>query len=151
MPVPTRSAPAPPAIVLRVLIGRLARRLRQTQAGGQLTPTQLSVLGAVAQRGPIGLAELSQLEGINPTMLSRIVAKLGGVGLLSRRVDAFDGRAATVRATEQGRRLYRRIQAERNDVLGQCLEELPSSLRRQLVEAIPALEALAEALLAPDR
>ena len=136
---------------LRVLIGRLSRRLRQTQAGAALTPTELSVLATVVGRGPVRLAQLAQLEEVNPTMLSRIVAKLGRDGLVTRRADPLDGRAALLLPTERGRRLRRRIQAERNAVLGQRLQALPQSQRQLLMDAIPALEALAESLLPPDR
>ncbi|HVB52890.1 MAG TPA: MarR family transcriptional regulator [Candidatus Acidoferrales bacterium] len=150
MPAHTEPTPVQPAALLRILIGRLARRLRQTQAGAGLTPTQLSVLATVVRHGPLGLGLLSQLEGINPTMLSRIVAKLSGRGLVARRADPLDGRAAMLLPTDRGRRLQRRIQAERNDVLGQRLEKLPAAQRKLLMEAIPALEALADSLLLPD-
>jgi len=146
----TETTPLEPAAVLRILIGRLSRRLRRTEAGAQLTPTQLSVLASVVRHGPLGLAELSQLEGINPTMLSRIAAKLNRAGLIARRPDPHDGRAALLFPTTTGRRLQRRIQAERNDVLGQRLQELAASERRRLIDAIPALEALADALRAAD-
>lgn len=151
MPNQTELAPIRPAVTLRVLIARLSRRLRQTQAGAGLTPTQLSVLGTIVGRGPLGLAQLSQVEAINPTMLSRIVAKLAARGLVIRKASPSDGRAALVSPTERGRRLQRRILAERNDVLDQCLEALPPGERQLLLEAIPALESLAEALLVPGR
>jgi DNA-binding MarR family transcriptional regulator len=151
--VPTQTATTlvAPAVTLRVLIARLSRRLRQTQAGAGLTPTQLSVLATVVRHGHLGLADLSKAEGINPTMLSRIVAKLSTQGLLTRRADPLDGRAALVSPTERGRRLQRRIQAERNDVLGQRLDALPRAQRQLLVAAIPALEALADSLLGSDQ
>jgi DNA-binding MarR family transcriptional regulator len=139
-----------PSTQLRVLIGRLSRRLRQTEAGAGLTPTQLSVLATVVRRGPLRLAQLSQREGINPTMLSRIVAKLTEAGLITRRPDPADARAALLLPTERGRRLQRRIQTERNDVLGQRIQSLPEAQRRLLLEAIPALEQLAEALRDQD-
>ncbi len=47
----------------RAVIGRLARDLNATATDEGLTPTQASVLGLVASRGPIGLAELNELEG----------------------------------------------------------------------------------------
>ncbi|MGC1183794.1 MAG: MarR family transcriptional regulator [Candidatus Dormiibacterota bacterium] len=132
-------------------IARLSRRLRPTQAGAGLTPTQLSVLATVVRHGHVGLADLSKIEGIHPTMLSRIVAKLFAQRLLTRRSDPLDGRAALVSPTERGRRLQRRIHAERNDVLGQRLDDLPRAQRQLLVDALPALEALADALLVADR
>jgi len=137
--------------MLRMLIGRLSRRLRQTQAGAGLTPTQLSVLATVVRHGPLGLAQLSQWEGINPTMLSRVVAKLGESGLVTRQANPLDGRAALLVPTARGRRLQRRIRAERSDVLSRRLSDLPPPQRQLLMDAIPALEALAESLLVADQ
>jgi DNA-binding MarR family transcriptional regulator len=136
-----------PAHALRSLIGKISRRLRPTQAGAGLTPTQLSVLATVVRRGPIRLALVSQVEGVNPTMLSRITAKLSRDGLVARRVDPLDRRTVSLVATDRGRRLQRRILAERNDALGQRFHALPASQRQRLVDALPALEALADSLL----
>lgn len=146
----TESKPAQiePAPVLRSLIGKISRRLRPTQAGSGLTPTQLSVLATVVRRGPIRLTLVSQLDGVNPTMLSRITAKLSQAGLVARRVDPLDRRAVSLVATDSGRRLQRRILGERNDALGQRFQALPAVQRQRLVDALPALEALADSLLA---
>lgn len=54
---------------LRGVIGRLARQLNDTSTGEGLPPTQYSVLGLVRGRGSPGLAELTEMEGLNPTML----------------------------------------------------------------------------------
>ena len=55
---------------LRGVIPRLARQLNETSTGEGLTPTQYSVLALVRVRGPLGLAELTELEGLNPTQRS---------------------------------------------------------------------------------
>ncbi|MGH7640596.1 MAG: MarR family winged helix-turn-helix transcriptional regulator [Candidatus Dormibacteria bacterium] len=147
--------PSPPtsnaaAVPLRIVIGRLWRRLRQLPAAAGLTPTQQAVLATIVREGPLGIAALSQREGINPTMLSRIVAKLTEGGLVSRHADPSDGRAAVVLATERGLRLQRRIRAERNDLLQLKLAGLTPELQQRLEAAMPALEALADSLLRGD-
>jgi DNA-binding MarR family transcriptional regulator len=131
---------------LRLAIGRTARRLRSTDAGRDLTPTQLSVLAATAARGPVPLSELARLEAVNPTMLSRIVGKLETRGLVARTTDPDDRRAALVQATTAGQTLQKRIAAERNAALLQRLAGLPDEHLTALQAALPALEALAEAL-----
>lgn len=143
--------PLQPAIRLRALIGKLSRLLRQTHAGAGLTPTQLSVLRTVVERGPLRLAQLPELEGINPTMLSRIVAKLARAGLITRRPDPADRRAALLASTHSGRNLHRKVLSERNDLLDQRLRALPATERQLLIGAIPALEALAESLRDQER
>lgn len=136
---------------LRAVIGRLARELNDTSTGADLTPTQYSVLALVHVRGPIGLTELTELEGLNPTMLSRIVKVLDERGLISRLPDPNDLRAARVAATAAGARVHERIREQRTRVLTECLEQLPPQTADQLLAAVPAMEALAEAVKVPAR
>jgi DNA-binding MarR family transcriptional regulator len=148
---PKRRAKAPAAEIdaaprLRAVVGKLSRRLRPTLAGSGLTPTRLSVLATLARRGPMRISELASIEGLNPTMLSRVIAELAGAGLLQRVPDPDDGRAALVDATAAGRRLHKKIQNERNDVLSVLLAELDERRRAELVDALAVLEELAERL-----
>jgi DNA-binding MarR family transcriptional regulator len=94
----------------------------------------------------VRLADIADAEGLNPTMLSRVVADLGDAGLLGRIRDERDRRAAWVSPTEAGRRLAERIRRERTDAVNLALGELGAADRRALERALPALEALAEAL-----
>ena len=87
---------------LRAAIGRLSRQLNASVADIGYSPSQLSVLGTVARRGPIGIGELAELEGINPTMLSRIVGKLSDADL--DRTDRAPGRRAGCRRPDHNRR-----------------------------------------------
>jgi DNA-binding MarR family transcriptional regulator len=138
---------------LRAVIGRMSRRLRQTASGtaAGLTPTRLSVLLHVARRGPLGLSELAADEGLNPTMLSRVVADLADAGLLQRVSDKGDRRAAWVRVTPAGKRLAERMRRERTDALYVALAGLPEEDRVVVERALPALEQLAEQLRERDR
>jgi DNA-binding MarR family transcriptional regulator len=133
---------------LRVVVGRLSRRLRATPAAraAGLTPTKSSVLLTVVRGGSVRLAELADAEGINPTLLSRAVAGLCQAELLERSSDAGDRRAAWVCATGNGRRLAERMRRERTDAVNAGLTELAADQRRLIEAALPALEALAERL-----
>jgi DNA-binding MarR family transcriptional regulator len=136
---------------LRAVIPRLARVLNDTSTGEGLTPTQYSVLGLVRVRGPIGLAELTELEGVNPTMLSRIVKALDERGLIRRMPDPDDMRAARVAVTADGERVHNRVRNQRTQVLFDCLHGLPPDTADMLLAAVPDLEALAEALKPPSK
>ena len=68
---------------VRLLVGRLTRRLRQ-EAGGGLTPSQLSVLASVERLGPIHLGALARVEGVSPPTLTRAVDRLGEQGSVRR-------------------------------------------------------------------
>lgn len=135
---------------LRAAIGKLNRRLRPTAAGAAagLTPTRISVLFSVARRGPMRLSELAADEGLNPTMLSRVVADFADAGLLTRVSDPEDRRAALVEATAKGRELCERMLGERTDALGVALASLDEQEVRALERALPVLEKLAHGLKA---
>jgi DNA-binding MarR family transcriptional regulator len=138
------STDSDPTTRLRAVIGRLSGRLRPTVAGSGLTPSQTTVLFTIARLGPLGLTEISEIEGINPTMLSRITAQLCQSELISREPDPADKRAALVRATPAGQRLRKRIHRERTEALQQHMAKLTKEQRELLWSALPALETLAE-------
>lgn len=136
---------------LRAVIPRLARVLNDTSTGEDLTPTQYSVLALVRVRGPLGLTELTDLEGLNPTMLSRIVKVLDERGLIRRMPQPGDLRAARVAVTPEGERVHDRVRAQRTRVLSDCLHDLPEETTATLLAVVPELEALAEALKPPAK
>jgi DNA-binding MarR family transcriptional regulator len=131
---------------LRGVIGRLARQLNASSTAEGLTPSQASVLGLVVFRGPLSLSELADLEGLNPTMLSRVVGRLQELELIRRIPDPADLRSASVTATREGREVDKRVKAQRAAVVSECVDQLPPDEQDALGAALPALEALAEAL-----
>lgn len=130
---------------LRAVVGQLSRRLTALARGAGMTPTQLSVLGVLARRGPLRLSELADIEGLNPTMLSRVVAVLEGEGLVRRLPDPDDRRAARVETTALGRRSHDRLRTQRGRVLADALASLSPEQVAAIEAALPALEALTEA------
>jgi DNA-binding MarR family transcriptional regulator len=136
---------------LRAVIPRLARVLNETSTDADLTPTQYSVLALTHVRGPLGLTELTELEGLNPTMLSRVVKVLDERGLIRRMPDPGDLRAARVAVTPEGAKLHDQVRTQRTKVLSDCLQALPVETAAVLLSAVPDLEALAEALKPPHR
>lgn len=131
---------------LRVAIARIARQLNASATAEGLTPTQASVLGLISGRGPLGLTELADLEGLNPTMLSRVVGKLTELELIRRHQDPADLRAVRVEVTPKGRRLHTRIRSQRTKAVAECLDRLPAESAERLLAALPALEDMAEEL-----
>ncbi len=145
---PSLTADLDTAARLRVVVGRLSRRLRSTPAAREagLTPSKSSVLLSVVRSGSLRLSALAEVEAINPTMLSRIVAGLVDTGLLERTSDPEDRRAAWVNATAEGRQLAERIRRERTDAVNSALRKLSNDDRRLIEAGLPALEALGEQL-----
>lgn len=129
---------------LRMTLGRISRLLDRQSAGAGLTKTQLSVLSSVARRGPIRAGDLAEIEGLNPTLLSRVIGKLCDAGLVRRRVDPDDARAWLIEMTPAGSKEHQRIRAERGRLLRVGLESLEPSDAARLRESLPVLEELFE-------
>jgi DNA-binding MarR family transcriptional regulator len=131
-------------IRLRNAIMRSGRWLRTTAADEGLTATQSSVLATLVREGPRGAGDLAAAEAVNPTMLSRVLAHLEERGLVRRGPDPGDARCTVARATPAGRRLVTRLRARRAALVGERMEQLDPAHVRLLLDALPALEALAQ-------
>jgi DNA-binding MarR family transcriptional regulator len=131
-------------IRLRRIVGRLARQLNTSSTNEGLTPSQASVLGLIVARGPLSLAALAELERLNPTMLSRVVGRLGEQELITREPDPSDARAVSVRSTAKGRKIDANIKKQRAAIVAECVERLPADQLAALEAALPALEALSD-------
>lgn len=131
---------------LRIAVARLSRRLRPTAAAGSLTATEVDVLKAAERQGPQPLSDLAEFVGLNPTMLSRLVQKLEGTGLVRRLPDEADRRICRLEVSPKGHRLLERINRERNDALSRRIASLGEEDRLALERALPVLEELADQL-----
>jgi len=131
------------AAEFRLLVGRLTRRLRQ-EAGGGLTPSQLSVLASVERHGPIHLGELARVEGVAPPTLTRAVDRLEEQGAVRRRPDPVDGRAVRVELTPAGRAAIDDLRTAGVAFLAKGLAALSEQERRVVAEAVGLLGRLLE-------
>lgn len=127
---------------LRVVVGRIARQLRQSSSGG-LTVSQLSALFAIEVRGSVRLGDLAAVEGVAPSTLSRIVASLEEAGLVTRTLDPEDRRSAWIALSPEGRQVLAELRTERTLLLARRVAALDPGARRALAAALPALEQLA--------
>lgn len=131
---------------LRTAVARLNRSLRLTHVDGNLSPSQREVLLTITRRGPMRLSELAADEGLNPTMVSRIVSHLETAELVTRSSDGADARVVHLAATDKGRALCQEMRNERTDALLFALEQLPKDQRNELINALPALETVVATL-----
>lgn len=130
----------------RIAIARISKGVdRQVDAGG-LTRTQMSVLSTVARLGPLAAGELAHHEGLNPTMLSRVVGKLETRGLLTRSPGHDDKRVTLLAVTAEGRSLHQRLRRDRTTLFTRTLREIGPQHADDLLAALPALEALSSAM-----
>jgi DNA-binding MarR family transcriptional regulator len=128
---------------LRLVLNRLARRLR-SQAAGDLSPSLVSALVSIELHGPITLGQLATHELVRPPSVTRMVAVLEERGLVRRETDAADRRIARVSLTDEGRRTLRHTRTRKTAYLARRLRELDAAQLVVLVDALPVLERLLE-------
>ncbi|WP_235870782.1 MarR family winged helix-turn-helix transcriptional regulator [Rhodococcus xishaensis] len=129
---------------LRVTLGRISRQVDRQTSDRELTKTQFSILTTAVRRGPIRASEMAEIETVNPTMLSRAIGKMEGAGLLQRSEDPEDRRAVVVSATSEGIALHAELREKRTRLFAEYLTQLPETKTQALLDALPALESLAD-------
>ena len=78
----------------------------------------------------------------------RVTRLRGVIGRLARQLNASStGEGLTPsQASVLGKDVDQRVKAQRAAVVSECVDQLPAEQEQALVNALPALEALAEAL-----
>jgi DNA-binding MarR family transcriptional regulator len=132
---------------LRVSIGLLLRRMRQTRADGELTLPESSALARLDRGGPATASALAKLEQISPQSIGATLGALEAKGLIERRPDPGDGRRAVLSVTDAGSRLLRDKRNARTEQLAKALSAGFTPAEIQLLAAAsPLLERLAESI-----
>jgi DNA-binding MarR family transcriptional regulator len=126
---------------LRLSATRLARQLRK-ESDAALTPSQLSALAAIERHGPVMLGALAELERVAPPSITKVVSKLEAAGLVKRRLDPHDRRAAWVSTTTAGNARLAQIRQRKHAWLAARLDRLDEEQRRLISDALDALDAL---------
>ncbi len=91
-PVPESETASDLAAQIRTILSRLKRRLREQGGGGDLTPSQISVLLRLEKDGAATVSGLARAEGMRPQSMSSIVTSLQDAGLVGSSSDPNDGR-----------------------------------------------------------
>jgi len=132
---------------LRALVGRLARRLRQTSVVGEMTLSQASVLSLLEREGPATPGLLATKEHISPQSMGAILISLEALGLVSRTPDPTDGRCLVISLTGAGLQAVHGARRQREERLAHALAENFTDEEQQvLIAALPLLERLARLL-----
>jgi DNA-binding MarR family transcriptional regulator len=143
MPASPASTETDLATRLRFAVGRLNRRLR-AETGERRTPTELSILYVIEQRGPIALGALAAGEHLTPPSLTRILNNLEEAGLIRRDTDRSDRRSVVASLTRRGASLIDKMRAQKDGFLSSRLAALDPDERALLTKAADLLEKLAE-------
>jgi DNA-binding MarR family transcriptional regulator len=134
--------PALLASELRLILGRLVRRMR---AEGHLPLAQLAVLGRLDRGGATTVSALATAERVRPQSMSQTVNELEADRLITRRPDPTDRRQLLVELTDGGHATLADERREREGWLARAIEEdLTTAERRALERAIEPLRRLAD-------
>jgi DNA-binding MarR family transcriptional regulator len=129
---------------LRLVVARTARRLRQ-EAGQDLSPSLTSALASIDRHGPLTPSELAALERVQRPTATRVLARLGELGLVERAADPADRRSALISASPEGRALLRRLRTRKNQYLARRLATLTPDEVATLDRAADILERALDA------
>lgn len=138
----TTTDAAPLAGELRVVLGRLIRRLR-AEHGFSLA--QGAVLGRIDREGPQSISDLAGKERMRPQSMAQTVSDLEAEGFVERSADPDDRRRALISLTDGGRELLAATRRRREGWLERAIEELPAEDRATVERAVVLLAHLADA------
>jgi len=138
---PTGAVDAELAARLRLVVTRLARRLRQESSSG-LSPSLTAALSTLERHGPLTPSELAARERVQRPTATRILAGLDAAGLIVREPDPSDGRVTRVRVTPAARTLLRRLRGRKTAYLARRMRRLTPEELVTLEQAAAILERL---------
>ncbi len=87
---------------LALAVVRFARHLRGRRKDSSVSLTQLSALNALASDGPLTPGQLAARERVQPPSMTRVIASLSDLGLVSREPHPTDGRQVIVSLSDEG-------------------------------------------------
>lgn len=129
---------------LRLLIQKVARRIRSNRGDQRLTDAQLGVLSRLSEIEALTPGALADLERVTPPSMNRTVNALERAGLVRRDKDRGDARRVLVRITPSGHDAIAETRRVRRVWFSEHLATLTPDQRRRLEAAIPVLRTLAE-------
>jgi len=130
---------------VRVVIGRLRRRLRELATEDDLTPSQTAVLSRLDKDGAASTSDLAVGERVRPQSMAMTVAALERYGFVERRPDLADGRRQLLSLTVAGRERLQGDRQARQEWLARTLQQrCTEAQRRTILEALALLDDVAQ-------
>jgi DNA-binding MarR family transcriptional regulator len=130
---------------LRVMVGRLRRRIKAVSNEEDVTPSQMAVLSRLMLDGDATMSDLAAAEGVRPQSMAAWLAALGESGWIVRRQDPDDGRRQLISISEKGHRRIEKVRSERVEWLANAMQDrYDEEERRTIVRALTLLERLLE-------
>lgn len=128
---------------LRVLIGKLRRRMREEAHVGDFTPSQVQVLLLLEREGPATVTTLARIQGMRPQSMGETLSILKAAGLVSGAPDPSDGRQTVLSLTPAFRKKIKASRAAREDWLFRTMQtRLSAAEQKQLAIGVDLLKRL---------
>ena len=105
--------------------GRSISHQLSRQVHPDMEPAAYGLLTVIRRQGPIRLTELASSIGVGKPSVSRQIAFLESLGLVSKEADPLDGRAQSIRLTPKGEEKMHQVQDARREVFRERLAEWP--------------------------
>jgi DNA-binding MarR family transcriptional regulator len=125
---------------------KLHRSLARS-SGAPLDRAAYATLLRIEESAPVRLTELASHLGTDISTSSRQVRGLESSGLVQRVSDPTDHRASRLSLTREGRRVVKRSQTARREMMGTLLSDWPADERAELARL---LNKLADAIAGLD-
>ncbi|WP_197079964.1 MarR family winged helix-turn-helix transcriptional regulator [Mycobacterium haemophilum] len=106
-----------------------------------ITIPQFRTLVILSNRGPVNLATLAGLLGVQPSATGRMVDRLVAAGLIDRLPHPTSRRELLAALTKRGREIVGRVTAQRRAEIARIVEKMPLPERHGLVRALTAFSA----------
>ena len=146
----TASSDASPATAelaadMRVMVGRMIRRLRQESPPGDLSDSQKAVVALLDREGPSTVTALARATGMRSQSMGATLAALKETGMITGEPHPTDGRQSVLSLTDRARDVLSTGRAARQDWLAHALAaQLTPAEQTKLAAAIPLLDRLLE-------
>ncbi|MGF6771519.1 DNA-binding MarR family transcriptional regulator [Paraburkholderia sp. GAS199] len=128
---------------LRVLLGKLRRRLREQSHVGDFTPSQVQVLLLLEREGPATVSALARAHGMRPQSMGETLSVLKAAGLVSGAPDPNDGRQTVLSLTPAFRKKVKASRAAREDWLFRTMQSrFTPAEQQQLATGVALLKRL---------
>ncbi|KQQ81661.1 MarR family transcriptional regulator [Pseudarthrobacter sp. SL88] len=109
-----------------------------------MEPAAYGLLSVIRKEGTIRLTDLAINIGVGKPSVSRQIAFLEGLGLVSKEADPLDGRAQAIRLTPKGEEKMHEVQDARRQVFRERLGEWPLGDLQELARYMAKLNATYE-------
>ncbi|MFD4638820.1 MarR family winged helix-turn-helix transcriptional regulator [Lentzea sp. NPDC058436] len=131
---------------LRVLVGRLRRKLQDESSVDELSAPQASALARLLLMDePSTASQLAGAERVKPQSMAKTLTSLHEQGLIRRAADPNDGRRQLITLTDEGRAAAQGARAARNERLTELIAQRFTESERQVIaEALTLLERVVD-------